>query len=76
MIVRYRRNRTVAYYDSESLATIGKPEPVQAVRGPFKSCGECPYPSHGFICYRSEGDCLRTDVEKIQRKNRKEEVDV
>ncbi len=76
MIVRYRRNKNIAHYDSESFATTGNHEPIESLRGPFKSCGECPYPSHGFICYRSEGDCLRTDVEKIQRKNRKEEVDV
>lgn len=73
MIVRYRRNRNIAYYDSDSLKTIGKPEPVESLRGPFKSCGKCPYPSHGFLCYRLEGDCLKTDMEKIHRKNRKEE---
>jgi len=72
MIIRYRRNRNIAYYDSESLATIGKPEPVEAVRGPFKSCGECPYPSHGFLCYCAEGDCLKTQLEKFQN-NRKAE---
>ncbi|HML36181.1 MAG TPA: hypothetical protein PKA19_01985 [Bacillota bacterium] len=76
MIVRYRKNKNIAHYDSESFTTTGKRESIESLHGPFKSCGECPYPSHGFICYRSEGDCLRTDVEKIQRKNRKEEVDV
>ncbi len=73
MIVRYRRNREIAFYDLECLKSVGKPEQCESPRGPFKSCGECPYPSHGFICYRSEGDCLKTDMEKVHQKNRKEE---
>jgi len=67
MNVRYRRNREIAFYDSESLKSISKPEPRESLRGPFKSCGECPYPSHGFICYSAEGDCLKTQQEKFQK---------
>jgi len=67
MIIRYRRNKTIAHYDSESLAAIGRPEPVESLRGPFKSCGDCPYPSHGFICYSAEGDCLKTHLEKFKK---------
>lgn len=74
MIVRYRRNRSIAHYDSESLATIGKPEPVESLRGPFKSCGDCPYPSHGFICYSAEGDCLKTHLKKFKKSRKTENL--
>ena len=30
----------------------------------FPHCDGCPYPAHGFICWRSDGTCLRTDVAK------------
>ena len=70
MLVYYKKNRKPACYDSDSLLTIGKILPDERPRGPFKSCGNCSYPSHGFICYSSEGDCLKTDMQRIcQRKN-------
>ena len=76
MTIRYRKNRRSACYDSDNLVTGGRIPPDERPQGPFKSCGDCPYPSHGFVCYGSEGDCLRTDMEKIHRKNKKEEPDV
>lgn len=30
-------------------------------------CVGCPYPSVGFICWSTDGSCMRTDVEKISR---------
>ena len=30
-----------------------------------KRCQGCPYPRHGFICWRSDGTCLKTHMEKI-----------
>ena len=71
-----QKNRRSACYDSDILVTGGRIPPDERPQGPFKSCGDCPYPSHGFVCYGSEGDCLRTDMEKIHRKNKKEEPDV
>lgn len=70
MIVRYRRNRNIAYYDSESLAAVGRPEPPDLLRRPFISCGKCPYPSHGFQCYNAEGDCLKTHLEKVESRRK------
>ena len=29
-----------------------------------EQCRGSPYPSHGFICWRSDGTCLRTDMVK------------
>ena len=71
MLVKYKRNRKFACYDSESLTSTGRPEPPPRLVGSFKSCGDCPYASHGFICYSREGDCLRTDMQKINQRREK-----
>ncbi len=74
MLIRYKKNKRSACYDSDSLVTAGRIPPIERPRGPFKSCGNCPYPSHGFVCYSSEGNCLRTDMEKIHRKKERGKV--
>ena len=30
----------------------------------FARCDGCLYPAHGFICWRRDGTCLRTDMAK------------
>lgn len=73
MLIRYRRNKKTACYDSDNLVTHGKVKAEPRLHGPFPSCGDCPYPSHGFICYSSEGNCMRTYMQKMnQRRNTKE----
>lgn len=62
MLVRYKRNKQTACYDSNNLVTVDKIPSAERPRGPFQSCGSCPYLSHGFFCYSSEGDCLKTDI--------------
>ena len=46
--------------------------PPEAAEPPVCSlherCKGCPYPSHGFVCWRKDGACMRTDVGKIIRK--------
>lgn len=66
----YEKNKSPACYDSDSLITKEKISSDKQIRGPFKSCGNCLYSSHGFICYSSEGDCLKTDVQRIHNKNK------
>ena len=34
----------------------------------FSRCEGCPYPAHGFLCWASDQECLRTRMEKINRK--------
>ena len=34
-------------------------------------CQGCPHPSHGFVCWRENGKCMRTDMEKIARREKK-----
>ena len=31
----------------------------------FFCCEGCPYPAHGFLCWRDETECLRTRMQKI-----------
>ena len=31
-------------------------------------CKDCPYPAHGFVCWRDEKNCLRTEVETIHQR--------
>ena len=33
-------------------------------------CVGCPYPSVGFICWSTDGSCMRTDVEKFSRQSK------
>ncbi len=72
MLIHFRKNRRVACYDPNTLAPTGRMPLDDRPRGPFPSCAGCPYPSHGFVCYSAEGDCLKTDIEKINAKKRKE----
>ena len=72
MLVRYKRNKKYACYDSDSLPSEGKSESIQRLYGPFASCGDCPYASHGFLCYSAEGDCMKTDMQRLN--NRRKET--
>lgn len=69
MTVRYLRGRTPACYDTENppAFTMGFTEQP---KGPFASCSDCPYPSHGFLCHGKDGDCLRTDMNKINQRRK------
>lgn len=45
------------------------PEPEQKpVCRQFSRCEGCPYPAHGFLCWGSEEDCMRTRVKKLNEK--------
>ena len=45
------------------------PEPEQKpVCRQFSRCEDCPYPSHGFLCWSSEDDCMRTRMKKLNGK--------
>lgn len=45
----YSSPRTVARANNEPAQNNVKPE-----------CKDCPYPQHGFICWSSDGSCMRT----------------
>lgn len=70
MLVHYKRNKQSTFYDSDQLQTVGRPDPPQQLRRPFGSCGDCPYPSHGFQCYTAEGDCLKTHLQKLRNEKK------
>lgn len=65
---------TGVFYDSGSLSTVSREPPPRRV-GPFESCGECPYVSVGFVCHTADGDCLRTEMQKRQKKRKDESYD-
>ncbi len=44
------------------------PEPVFYMEN--ERCRGCPYPAHGSIYWHRDGTCLRTDMEKIERRQR------
>lgn len=39
-------------------------DPVCAL---FEKCRGCPYPAHGFICWRSDGSCILSEVERLNK---------
>ena len=71
MLTTYKLNGKPACYDPENSMIVGKPKPDPRPSGPFASCGDCPYISQGFICFSREGDCMRTYMQNIRKKNRR-----
>ena len=41
------------------------------VCGDMSRCEGCPYPSHGFVCWHDEDNCLRTEMKRITTKEAK-----
>ncbi len=41
------------------------PPPPKPICRRSERCEGCPYPGHGFICWGSDGGCLRSEMEKI-----------
>lgn len=44
----------------------------QPVCRQFARCEGCPYPRHGFLCWGSESDCMRTRIKKIRERENSE----
>lgn len=46
---------------------------IYSVAGPkdTEKCRGCPYPRVGFICWSTDGSCMKTDMEKISSKSRR-----
>ena len=45
--------------------------PPEKIRCNIKpECEGCPFPSHGFICWSTDGSCLRSNMKKIQKGGR------
>lgn len=70
MRVKYKHNKKLAYYSHGSLTTSPKMEAPPRPYGPFVSCGDCPYAHHGFLCYSKEGDCMKTDLQRMTEKRK------
>ena len=50
------------------------PDPEQKlVCRQFSRCEGCPYPTHGFLCWGSEDDCMRTRMKKLNGEEAEDE---
>ncbi|MFI3326997.1 MAG: hypothetical protein R3Y35_12640, partial [Clostridia bacterium] len=67
MLVRYKKNGHPHLYDTHNIP-IQMQATEEEISKPFVSCGKCNYASHGFLCFKEEGDCLKTALEKSQKK--------
>ena len=47
-----------------------EPEP-KPVCTHSQNCRDCPYPRHGFLCWGSDGSCLRSRMNEIIGKEEK-----
>ena len=58
-------------YFSECHVPSAKREPEKKpVCSRSSRCEGCPYPSHGFVCWHDEERCLRTEMEKINERDK------
>lgn len=59
---------------SEEKTGVGAINPPKryAVPSPqdYNRCAGCPYPGVGFICWSSDGSCMKTDMEKISSRSK------
>lgn len=70
--MRYRQTRIRACYATADYAPQCRAAPPDAIGcTKFSRCRGCPYPNHGFICWRKDGSCLLTAMNKINE----EEID-
>ena len=70
MRVRYKKNGTLQFYESECLLTVPH-EPPPVLIGPCERCEGCPYPGHGFVCWDRSGEtCLRTEAARIMERDK------
>ena len=58
-------------YFSECHVPSAKREPEEKpVCSRSSRCEGCPYPSHGFVCWHDKERCLRTEMEKINQREK------
>ena len=70
MRVRYKKNHTLQFYESECLPTVPH-EPPPVLTGPFERCADCPYPGHGFLCWGADEEtCMRTVMTRIMERDK------
>ena len=70
MQVYYKHNGRDKVYEDLRLPTIPRDSPEPPPRGPFGRCAGCPYSGHGFICWHTDGKCLRTEMARIMKRDK------
>jgi len=67
-----RKEITMTNFERGKEPVFSTPQDVPQDDNPVcthsEKCRCCPYPAHGFICWRSDGTCLRTDMAKKIRR--------
>lgn len=63
MEYRYKIRRKASHAPERSAEQAETPVCTHSER-----CEGCPYPRHGFICWHSDGSCMKTHMEKINEK--------
>ena len=64
--MQYRQKHIRAHCATADYAPQCRAEPPEDVGcTKFAQCRDCPCPRHGFICWQSEDNCLRTRMDKI-----------
>lgn len=69
MQIHYTHNGQDEVYADYRLPAIPR-DPPEPVRGPFGWCAGCPYSGHGFICWHTDGKCLRTEMARIMERDK------
>ena len=70
--LRWERVKKWRFHISHAPGYAPEPEQKPVCRQ-FSRCEGCPYPAHGFLCWSSGEDCMRTRVEKLNRKESEHE---
>lgn len=65
--LRWGRMKKWLFHISHAPSYAPEPEQKPVCRQ-FSRCKDCPYPAHGFLCWGSGDDCMRTRIEKLNRK--------
>ncbi|ARP50243.1 MULTISPECIES: hypothetical protein [Eubacteriales] len=56
--------------ENPGTGSAGPPKPVTLpLPKELSRCKGCPYPGIGFICWNTDGTCIRTDEEEMNRRD-------
>ncbi|MFI3227294.1 MAG: hypothetical protein R3Y09_07780 [Clostridia bacterium] len=69
MTIKFKKNKNTLCCSDTEIVIVG-PEHTEPVSGPFDTCEKCPYASHGFICFSSPDDCMRTQILKNSKRRK------
>ncbi len=66
MLNKFKKGKEPCLCSEKSKPTHITPD--EKPHRPFKTCGKCRYAGHGFLCGSREGDCLKTHMDKLNKR--------